>query len=71
MMMLMTEEEAVRLQQIQFRIALNKRLTKRCGKRFRVHQRKDFEPDCSRSTRVRRKTWLGSHIRSDSVSDLY
>lgn len=61
-MMLMTEEE-VTLQQIQVRIALNKRLTKLCEKLFHVHQHKDFVPDCSLSTREKRKTSLGFHIR--------
>lgn len=60
------------LQQIQqVRIALNKRLTKRCEKRFHVHQHKDFVPNYSQSTRVKRKMSLEFHTRLDLDGRLY
>lgn len=56
---------------LQVRIALSFRLTKRCGKRFHVHQRKDFEPDYNPSTRAKQKMSLEFHIRLDLVAGSY
>lgn len=54
----MTSDADDRRSYCKVRIALSYKLTKQCGKRFHVHQHKDFERDCNRSIRVKQRTSL-------------